>query len=477
MSFAQSIYGVLPAPLQDALLSMHGRRLRRRRFGSLYRETRETLARAERGGREAVLALQARLLRRLVERAAREVPYYATMVREACIDPGSIREPADLRRLPILSRKTVRDRREELVSRAFPRRALLHGHTSGTTGSSLPLLWDRNVDVVTNAVLWRHREWAGCAFGTRYASLLGRVAVPLSRRRPPFWRENRSWNQMLFSSFHMKEENLDAYADAMERGGVRFLEAYPSTAYVLARHLAARGRVLRLDAVFVSAEPLLSIQRETIEAAFACRAFDYFGAAERSIFAAECPEHRGLHLFDEYGVTELLDPQGEPVEPGAPGRLVVTGLHNFAMPLLRYEIGDVSSLAPEPCPCGRPLPLLLPVTTKAEDLVVLPDGRFISGSVLTHPFKPMTRIAESQIVQERRDLVRILVVPREGYGDRDEAVLLGALRDRLGGGVGVRIERVASIPRGPRGKYRWVVSKVPLAFGEAVGPNLYAGDN
>ncbi len=477
MGFAHSIYGRLPAGVQNALLSLHGRRLRGRRFGSLYREMRAILARAEGGGRDALLALQAQLLRRLVVRAARDVPYYETMFREAGVDPDSIREPADLRRLPILKRQTVRDRREELVSRAFPRRALLHGHTSGTTGSSLPLLWDRNVDVVTNAVLWRHRAWAGCAFGTRYASLLGRVVVPLSRRRPPFWRENRSWNQMLFSSFHMKEEHLDAYADAMERGRVRFLEAYPSTAYVLARHLVARGRVLRLDAVFTSAEPLLGIQRDTIEAAFSCRVFDYFGAAERAIFAAECPEHRGLHLFDEYGVTELLDPAGRPVEPGKPGRLVVTGLHNFAMPLLRYELGDVSALAPEPCRCGRPLPLLLPVTTKAEDIVVLPDGRFISGSVLTHPFKPMTRIAESQIVQERRDLVRVLIVAREGYGERDEALLLGALRERLGGGVGVRIERVASIPRGPRGKYRWVVSKVPLAFADGESPNLYAGNN
>lgn len=467
MGFAKAFYDRLPAALQGTAVTLRGWQLRRRRFGPLYREFRALFRSTEAGGRAELLRVQERLLRTLLRRARAEVPYYAESF--AGIDV----ERAPLSGLPILSRADVRERKADLVSRAVPAARLLHGHTSGTTGSSLTLLWDVNVDVATNAVLWRHREWAGCPFGTRYASLLGRVVVPLGRRRPPFWRWNRAWNQILFSSFHMSEEHLDLYADAMEAERVEFLEAYPSTAYVLARHLEARGRTVPLRAVFTSAEPLLAIQRETIERAFGCRVFDYLGSAERAIFAGECPEHRGLHLFDEYGVTEVLDDRGRPVPDGVAGRLVVTSLHNFAMPLIRYEIGDLSGIATEPCPCGRPLPLLLPVTTKAEDLVVLPDGRFISGSVLTHPFKPMTRIRESQIVQERPDLIRVLVVPRPGYDGRDERRLVDALRERLGAGVGVRVERVPAIPRGPRGKFRWVISKVPLRFGERSSPNLY----
>lgn len=464
MGFAKAFYDRLPAALQETALSLRGWQLRKRRFGSLYRGFRELLRWTERGDRGRVLEVQGRFLGALLARATAEVPHYRGFAGKA------------LGEFPILRKETVRERKEDLLSRAFSPSDLLHGHTSGTTGSSLTLVWDRNVDVATNAVLWRHREWAGCPFGTRYASLLGRVVVPLARKRPPFWRENRAWNQMLLSSFHMNEENLDAYAGAIASERVEFLEAYPSTAYVLARHLEARGRTLPLRAVFTSAEPLLETQRESIERAFRCRVFDYLGSAERAIFAGECPEHRGLHLFDEYGVTEVLDDAGNAAPPGAPGRLVVTGLHNFAMPLIRYDLGDVSGIATEPCPCGRPLPLLLPITTKAEDLVVLPDGRFISASVLTHPFKPMTLVKESQIVQERPDLVRVLLVPRPGYDARDESRLLSALRERLGAGVSVRIEQVREIARGPRGKFRWVISRVPLRFGARSTANLYGGN-
>jgi phenylacetate-CoA ligase len=473
LELSKAAYDRMPALIQETLLSLRGRRLRRRRFGALYREMRETLRRNETGSRDAVLAVQRHLLRRLITRAASEVPYYRAAFAEAEVRAEEIRGPRDLKLLPLLPKDTVRARKEELVSERFPRRALLHGHTSGTTGSSLTLYWDANVDIVSNAVLWRHREWAGVSFGQPYATLLGQLIVPPSQKDPPFWRFNRPWNQLFLSSFHMKAENLDSYVDAMERYEVQALEAYPSTAYVLARHLAAQGRTVPLRAVFTSTEPLLDIQREVIEERFACPVFDYLGAAERVVFAGECSEHRGLHLFDEYGVTEILDDDGEPVPAGCPGRLVVTGLHNFAMPLIRYEIGDVSGIQVESCPCGRPLPLLLPITSKAEDLVVLPDGRFISGSVLTHPFKPMTHIAESQIIQEELGRIRIKVVPRPGYDEGDQAKLLASLRERLGNEIRLEIERVETIPREARGKFRWVVSKVPLRFGQRSLANLY----
>ncbi len=470
-----ALYDLMPAWAQTRLLGIRGRQLRRRRFGEGYEQMRALLRRTERSSPEELREVQAGFLRRLVARAAAEVPYYREVFARERVSPEEIRTASDLRRLPILSKETVRARKEELVSDAVPRRRLLPGHTSGTTGASLTLYWDENVDVVTNAVLWRHREWANVPFGTPYATLLGNVIVPLSRSRGPLWRWNRPWNQLLLSSFHMREETLDAYVKQMREAGIAALEAYPSTAYVLARYLEARGEVLPLRAVFTSAETLLRIQREVIEERFACRVFDYLGAAERVVFAGECEEHQGLHLFEEYGVTEVVDERGEPVPDGGVGRLVVTGLHNFAMPLLRYEIGDVSGIRRESCPCGRPLPLLHPVTTKAEDVVVLPDGRFISPSALTHPFKPLRSIAESQIVQEAPDLIRVLIVPRADYDrTRDGAKLLAALHERLGEGVTVRLEEVASIPRGPVGKFRWVVSRLPLRFGPRQTENLYA---
>ena len=350
---------------------------------------------------------------------------------------------------------------------------LKHGGTSGTTGSPITVLWDRRVEVANHACNWRARRWAKFEFGTRYASLLGRTIVPIRQARPPFWRWNTPWRQLLLSSFHLLEANLPLYLEAMTRHRVRFLEAYPSTAFVLARSLVERGRTFPLDGVVVSSETLLAVQRETIQQAFACPVFDIYSQAERVMFAGECDRHQGLHLQPEFGVLELVDERGAPVPDGATGRMVATGLQNYAMPLIRYDVGDVGAVLPGACACGRTLPRMAAVTTKAEDIVVTPEGRFISSSTLTHPFKPMTRIEKSQIVQERPDRVTVRIVRRPGYTDDDTRRLIAALGERLGPTVGIEVEFPEDIPRSANGKFRWVISKVPLRFAGAERGNLY----
>ena len=246
----------------------------------------------------------------------------------------------------------------------------------------------------------------------------------------------------------------------MERLDIQALEAYPSAAAVLARGLRDRNRTLPLRAVFLTSEPLLDMHRELIADRFACPVFDYLGAAERCMFAGECEQHEGMHLFDEFGVSEVLDDAGRPVAAGQSGRLVATSLHNYAMPFIRYEIGDALSLREAPCSCGRPLPLIDTLTTKSEDVIRLPDGRHIPPSVLTHAFKPLECIAESQVVQEALRRVVVHIVPRSDYAPEHQAALLASLRQRLGTDVDVSVRIVEEIPRGPRGKLRWVISEV-----------------
>src|SRR5207245_2815260 len=209
------------------------------------------------------------------------------------------------------------------------------------------------------------------------------------------------------------------YVDAIRRFGPRFMDTYPSTAYVLARYLMSRKETVPLRGVFTSSETLLQHQREVIEQAFACKVFDYYGMAERTMFASECELHTGHHVNLDYGITEIVGKDGSPVSSGQMGRIVATGFHNWAMPLIRYETGDVTAVGEKSCACGRGFPLMEAVTTKAEDLVVTPDGRHISPSVLTHPFKPLHNIRESQLLQWDRDHIVVKIVRRPQYTDED----------------------------------------------------------
>jgi phenylacetate-CoA ligase len=145
------------------------------------------------------------------------------------------------------------------------------------------------------------------------------------------------------------------------------------------------------------------------------KVYDCYGLAERVMYSGECPTGEGHHLYMEYGITEVVDNENNIVEDGTYGRLIATSLHNYGMPLIRYEVGDVTAYKKNPCSCGRGLPLLEAVTTKAEDIVITSDGRFISSSVLTHPFKPMCNIEKSQIIQESPDEMVIKIVQRENY--------------------------------------------------------------
>src|SRR5262249_2162472 len=154
--------------------------------------------------------------------------------------------------------------------------------------------------------------------------LLGRVVVPLGQSRPPFWRWNRPWNQLLFSSFHLRSENIGAYVEAMRGFEIEALECYPSTGYILARFLEDRGETLALKAVVSSSETLLPIQREAMERVFCTPIRDYYGMSEAVLFAGECGQGPGYHLSSEIGIAEILGPGGETLAAGRHGRLVGT---------------------------------------------------------------------------------------------------------------------------------------------------------
>ena len=469
----ETIYGRSPIPLQNLYVSWYGRRLLRQRFNRDYERWMTLFERSQWWGPEELGAYQDRALAALVAHCFEAVPFYRRAMEERRLRPADVTTWRDLHKLPIVTKDIIRRDPAAFLAREVRPGNMKESPTSGTTGASFTVLWDRGTDVAWNAVLWRHRSWSDFRFGTRYASLLGRVVVPLRQLGPPFWRWNRPWNQVLFSSFHLKEENIGAYVDAMRALEIQALECYPSTGYILARFLEDRGEVLPLRHVVSSSETLLPIQREVMERVFRTKVLDYYGMSEAVLFAGECGQGSGYHLHAEIGIAEVVDERGDPLPPGHHGRLLGSGLVNRAMPLLRYEIGDISALRIGRCPCGRELPLLDPVTTKAEDIVIAPDGRLISSSTLTHPFKPLARVDKSQIVQEATDRLLIRIVPRPGYGEQDTQHLLREMQRRVGSDMRIRVEIVDDIPVGASGKYRWVVSNLPLEFRRGRIENLF----
>jgi len=459
MSLAQWTYARVPAALQTVLLNAYAWGVARHRYGRPYERMVAEFLEHERWTVEQLRAYQAERLK-VVLRAALKSPLSRERLTKAGVAPDDIRSPEDIARLPLLSKDTVREHESGLMTRTRPERGWLNGHTSGTTGSPLSVWYDRRTCVVNNAVDRRQKAWSGMPADAWIGLLLGRVVVPPTVHKPPFWRANHVLRQVWFSSFHVSDETLPSYLAEIRRRGLEYLEGYPSTMYLVARYLVRRGETLPLKAVFTSSETLLDVQRETIEQAFKCRLYDFYGLAERVIFAGECEVHGAKHVSEDFGWVEIVNDEGQPVPAGQAGYLVGTSLHNVAMPMLRYRTSDVSAFVLEPCPCGRPFRRLRNVTTKAEDFVVTPEGRVISPSILTHPFKPLHGIAESQIVQDRPDRLTIKLVPTARLPEEEVAALIASLRERVGPSMKIEIQEVSSIPRERSGKFRWVVSTV-----------------
>lgn len=461
-SITERIYYYSPYFIQNLWVNAYGLRVYLREYGKNFRKTLEEFERMQWYSCRELEEYQNRQLKSLIKHCYENVPYYNKLFRENRLTPDDIGSIHDLHKLPILTKDEVKANVAFLIARNFKRSKLVLGLTSGTTGSPLEFYYDNHICIVKNVVDWRHKRLAAVNVGDRIAMFWGRVVVPGTWTEPPFWRYNWMLNQVLFSSYHLSVKNLKFYIRQLQRFAPKALEGYPSTLYVIALHLLSLRKTLPVKAVFTSSEALFPHQRETIEQAFECKVFDFYGLAERVVFATECAAHHGLHLNMDFGITEILNKNGEQVAPGEVGKMVATGLHNFAMPLIRYETNDVTVFQGQKCTCGRETPLIGDLTTRAEDMITTREGRYISFASLTLPIKLVNNIGESQIIQEDLDHIRIRIVRRPNYAESDTQNLLAEFRKRIGADMKVEVEFVGSIPRSTSGKFRFVISKVPL---------------
>jgi len=454
----RSVYEKLPVFAQNWACSVAGYQRHRARFTPHFHRTLAEWERSMKGPVEQLWEIQRRRLARMVEIAREDVPWYRDVppMSQAKDPLQAIRET--LAAIPPLEKADYRDHPEKFLSRRIPHRRLYHAKTSGTTGTALTLWYTPEALAEEYATVWRHRRSFGAQFDDPSTTFGGQMIVPVRQNRSPFWRDNAYGGQRLFSIYHLAPENLGAYVDAIHARPGRFVQGYPSAIHLVARALLEAGRPLppgRLAGVFTSSETLLAFQREAIEKAFGTPVRDRYGVSELAVSMTECEERR-LHVDMEFGIVEVET--AEETEDYERGPLLVTSLANDATPFFRYRIGDVGTRAKQPCPCGRPGDVFLNVEGRIDDYVATPDGRLVGR--LDHVFKDQIEVAEAQILQETRDEIQVLVVPRPTYSAASERRLVREIRSRLGDEIRIDVKLVEEIPREPNGKFRAVMSQV-----------------
>lgn len=460
MSMLQRLYDRAPVAVQTVCLNAYALARARKRFGPLFRRALVEIGQLRHLSADELENLQRAKLRALLEHAWRNVPYYRDLPVTFRDQPLETAVTDLLAPLPVLSKAQVRAAGDLLHARGT--RAVWITETSGSTGTPLTISLDAWAYQLSMALVTDHEMQRGVSRTDRRATFAGRLLQPVARNTPPFWRHNLVEHQMLYSTYHMTDVNLPGYLASLEAFRPAELIGYPSALYALAdycRRSSARPS-LPLKTIITNSESLLDWQREALEDVFGVPVADYYGTAESVVFAAQCI-HGRYHPDPLIGVWELLEIESDDrlaVEDGAIGRLVCTTLSNFAMPLVRYDTGDIVTAASGPCPCGRAGSSWHAITGRVDDVIVTPDGRPIGR--LDHVFKGMVGVREAQIAQTAADVVEVRVVADKAVWRADqERVLRANMAERLGPLVTVVIRQVAEIPRTRRGKFRSVVQE------------------
>ena len=193
--------------------------------------------------------------------------------------------------------------------------------------------------------------------------------------------------------------------------------------------------------------------RERITEAFGCRVVDMYGCQEAGLLATECPDGHGHHVCAESVLLEILREDGTPAPAGETGRVVLTSLHNFAMPLIRYAIGDYAALHDGPCPCGRALPLLTKIFGRSANLFVFPDGSRRMLGVSLDEIRRFLGFESLQIVQHRIDEIEVRYVPLSDTAPADGEGLEAYFRTILNPQARVTLTPLSVLAREKSGKF------------------------
>jgi phenylacetate-CoA ligase len=386
---------------------------------------------------------QNKRLRALIKQAYKNVPYYHSLFKSLNLYPEDIKTEGDLSKLPILTKEEIKRNPDSFLAKNIPPKSVIKETTSGSTGKVFVYIIDKCVLSTYRALGLRGWGFAGY--------FLENITFKANRNLP-------------LSSYNMDDRTVKNYVHQILKFGPNFIRGYPSSIAIIANYLIEHNiQDIKPIAVLTTAETLYKRDRELISNAFGCDVFDQCGCNDGGENLCECKEHAGYHIGVERAIHEFVAEANEPIPNNKIGHIILTDLWNYAMPLIRYDAGDMGTPTDEMCPCGRGLPLLKSLEGRSIDRIVLPDGNLIPGLTLTDAldmYGMEDKIREYQIIQEEINKFTINIVKNEGYNNESSAEIHNFFVGHLGAPVNVKINFVDNIPRTNANKRKIVISKV-----------------
>jgi phenylacetate-CoA ligase len=430
--------------------------------GNVIRQQTNNLERTQWLSTSELKNLQLKEIQKLIRYAYEHVPFYRKRFISADIYPEDIKSWQDFQAIPFLTRDDVQNHLDELLSKEYQGKTFEYS-TGGSTGQPLQCYKNTATRLWDSAIEKRSRGWYGFMPGHKQAWIWG---FP---KDYPEWH----WKSRLMAHMHrcrylnvrlMNKEKMRVFAEMLLRWEPDMFRCYPSAIYLFARFIIEEGITgIRPKFIETTSEKLLPHQRTILRDVFEAPIAENYSSWEIVNIAYQCP-NGGLHV-NEDRYLELIA-NGKAVQPGELGEIVITSLNQYAMPYIRYKIGDIGIYEPNNCSCGRSMPVLREVTGRTNDCLLDTDGSVVHwtispGSMLA---KNKTEVSQYQLYQPDREHIEVRLVCDKVV----KPILLEDIRNELKScfreDMQISVKVVDKIDLTPAGKRRYIISDVRPSF-------------
>lgn len=412
--------------------------------------------------RQMLDELQRERLRKLLKHCIENVPAYRKFRHLAQkIDESPY---TALQEFPVLTKSHFTQHADEYLAQGVDKAALICNRTGGSTGEPVKFHLDRVTVEHYEAARWRGLSWWGIGLGDPSVMIWGSpIEMTQNQSRVYRLKERLLKNRTIVPAYGLDPQKVRDYVNMINSFKPEYIYGYASILSAFAQLMKEQGlRIIKkLKGVVSTAETLYDDQRLLIQSSFGAPVINEYGARDGGIIAYECPSG-SMHITEENLILEILDIQtAKKAEDGHSGLVIVTDLHNYSMPRLRYLLGDVARLSNEGCECGRRLRVLQAIEGREDDIFVSKEGKLVHGHFWNHIARNMGGIRQFQLIQHNRENVTLRIVKNEKFKPEEVEFFVHQIRDVLGDS-NINLVYCEGIEPTTSGKLRYAVREFPI---------------
>jgi len=400
-------------------------------------------------------------LRILINHVYKNVPYYNDLFKKLRLTPTDIRNTDDLLKLPILTKKDLREnfRNGEIINKNIHKKQLMFIGTSGSTGEPLQYYITKDAYSFNIAANLRGWYWFGYRLGDKYTKL------SIYHRDTFNKKIQDKFNNCVYVLFQdLTTSEIKSIVKQIRGSNSTVVRGNPSTLFIISDYISNNNILdIELKAINTTGEILFPNMRKAIESNFHCPVFDSY-SCEGGATAFECDTHKKYHIAAEYSFTEIIS-KGERVSKSGKGEIVYTDLWNYAVPFIRYNSKDIAVISDSKCSCKRGLPVIDKIEGRNVDILVTPGGKRITVHYFNVYFDCLDSISQFQVIQYELDKIELKLIPNNDLSNTEREKIYNDISSFIGNDVEFSIKIVDAIPIDPKnGKRRFVIRNKDIKF-------------